>query len=653
MTPQRCAERKLYMSKLKPDLAEEMRALARFERKFGDGVPALLNALRGLKSEPVYQMTLDDLCAALRNMLASDADVDTMLSDWYLPLLRAANEFGILEYVAVALGDKYEPEEDVVDDENDDDVIDIDGMSDFDDDVGDTKGDDLVDINDEFDMMMHQPLVNGLPLSDEDGFIDAWSQLDDMPHLSGSELLCPLRDMPKLQTILRDVEAVIANRGKDFEQMTFTDHQKERYIGQFESDKRVTHSSEFERELCLRYTEELITRNSVAALKLKGYACYGGNGLYDCDWNVSRDCMLRLYDLTDDPMYANTLGYIYYYGRCNDGAPEYEKAFTMFTVAAANGLYEAMYKLGDMYRHGYACKQSPRTAKRLYSMVYSDSLGAFEADPTGGNFADAALRMGDVFFYGIDEKRDAITAYGYYLQALYAARLRLRNSDFFGDTTVAFNAQKALEAARAELPDDYFRNSVNVWLPGLLKQMVSGGYRATVEGSEALPGETKLRIERQPMRGEEKARPMLLVLPQLAYCQLVRRFDVVSASDKLALTTGFGAVRFDCAELNAEKRRIEFYYDGKLVRSVKSKEYYIDRANGTEAPVYRMVSVAFQPGGRTYSYICDEAGVKPGDTVVVETQDGEAQAEVVSVRFRYESELALPVRKYKSVIMKL
>ncbi len=76
-------------------------------------------------------------------------------------------------------------------------------------------------------------------------------------------------------------------------------------------------------------------------------------------------------------MYANTLGYIYYYGRCNGGVPEYDKAFYYFGIAAANGLYEGMYKLADMFRHGYGCRESRHTARNLYGMVYEDSLKHF------------------------------------------------------------------------------------------------------------------------------------------------------------------------------------------------------------------------------------------------------------------------------------
>ena len=195
-----------------------------------------------------------------------------------------------------------------------------------------------------------------------------------------------------------------------------------------------------------------------------GNACYGGNSLYPCDWNTSRDCMIRLFEKKDDPQYANTLGYIYYYGRCNGGVPEYDKAFHYFGIAAANGLYEGMYKLADMYRHGYGCSKSMRTARNLYGMVYEDSLKHF-LKGKNASFADAALRMGNVYAKGIDEEPDPTVAWYYYVQADYAAKIRAKDSDFFGNTTVVINIQKALEEMQEQLPEDYLQEHMEYPVP--------------------------------------------------------------------------------------------------------------------------------------------------------------------------------------------
>ena len=52
------------------------------------------------------------------------------------------------------------------------------------------------------------------------------------------------------------------------------------------------------------------------------------------------------------------IGYIYYYGRCWDGQPQYDEAFRYFSVGAAGGIYESRYKLADMFAKGYGVVQN-------------------------------------------------------------------------------------------------------------------------------------------------------------------------------------------------------------------------------------------------------------------------------------------------------
>lgn len=222
-----------------------------------------------------------------------------------------------------------------------------------------------------------------------------------------------------------------------------TSAEKEAWLRPFEEDENLRMMDEEALAKARRYTEELCREDNVFALRLKGYACYGGNRLYECDWTAARDCMLRLRELADDAEYANTLGYIYYYGRCNGGEPEYEKAFPQFSYAAANGLFEAIYKLGDLYSHGYGCRKSEETARNLYHMVYNETKKKFLRG-YDANFADAALRLGKVFEYGIGTDANPAAAYCLYLEADYAAKIRAEHSDFFGDHSVAKRTGQAL-----------------------------------------------------------------------------------------------------------------------------------------------------------------------------------------------------------------
>ena len=405
-------------------------------------------------------------------------------------------------------------------------------------------------------------------------------------------------------------------------------------------------------ELPKRFSDDLLEKDSGLALYTKGYACYGGNRLYPCDWTASRDCMIRLFEKEDDPQYANTLGYIYYYGRCSGGVPEYEEAFRYFEIAAANGLYEGMYKLADMYRHGYACKKSPRTARNLYGMVYDDSLKHF-LEGNHANFADAALRMGNVYAKGIGEDVDPSAAYFYYTQADYAARLRAQESDFFGNTTVVINIQKALEDTKEQLPADYFKDYIDYELPGIFARLASENSRCTLTRFTNAGGHCELIAERVPTRSVPDPKPILLTIPQLNFCE--RTLKVSLTPDEAAeiwFKDDAQQIRYDFCEWNDIDDRYEFYYDDELVAHVRSEGYRFcgRKAEEPSGPEYMIVSVRFGASGRTYDYICEFEGVEPGDTVIVDGYDGETEVAVIKVTTKQESELGLPVERYKKIL---
>ena len=67
------------------------------------------------------------------------------------------------------------------------------------------------------------------------------------------------------------------------------------------------------------------------SIQRRGYCYYCGTKIYPNDWLKARDAFEEYYQMTGDASAANTLGYIYYYGRCNGGVPEYDKAFRYFS----------------------------------------------------------------------------------------------------------------------------------------------------------------------------------------------------------------------------------------------------------------------------------------------------------------------------------
>ncbi len=192
-----------------------------------------------------------------------------------------------------------------------------------------------------------------------------------------------------LEEIIRMAEYYEFNREHDMPEWKFTRWQRHEILLTF--IENTANVSKSRRELFKRIVDEECENDNELAMQIKGYGCYGGDKIYDCDWEESRKWITKLFEKNGNPYYANTLGYIYYYGRCNNGVPEYEKAFQYFSVGAAHDLYESMYKIADMFLGGKGCIKSPETSDHIIFKLYQDSRPSF-CMGEDAKFADIALR---------------------------------------------------------------------------------------------------------------------------------------------------------------------------------------------------------------------------------------------------------------------
>ncbi len=586
----------------------QMRQIARYELTFKEIIADAPFSDGDIICPDVYTFTLEDLYCAVRALKACDPTVKDFGDYWFYPITQLSQAFDLDR----ALGNPDQAG------------------------GGPEQGKEYP----------------GLKTTDSDYFLELWWVLEDVWEDNDND--GRLSEILNFDTIIADLEKYFGNRGKPVSERVFSDVEKERYIRCFNDDEFVKTASEPQLELARKFIDGLCAEDSRLALHTKGYACYGGNRLYPCDWNASRDCMIRLFEKTDDPQYANTLGYIYYYGRCTGGVPEYEKAFYYFGIAAANGLYEGMYKLADMFRHGYGCKESRRTARSLYGMVYEDSIKHFLRGEHG-NFADAALRMGNVYAKGIGEAADPAYAYFYYLQAGYAARLRAEENDFFGNTTVVINTQKALEETEALLPKDFFKEFVDFEQPGYFAELGEENNRCTLSKTVNEAGRIELTAQRVSTRSVQDPAMILITIPQLKYCERTRKVTyVLDETAEIWFKDDADQVRYDFFTWNDVDDRYEFYYDDEIAAWVRSENYRICGKPAAEAsgPEYRLASVRFGGSGRTYDYICESEDVRPGDIVIVDGYNGETEVTVERVVTRRESELGLPIERYRKILRK-
>lgn len=321
--------------------------------------------------------------------------------------------------------------------------------------------------------------------------------------------------------------------------------------------------------------EALCPKDVVIALDLKGYSCYEGSRLYAQDWQVARDCFERLVKISDNPYYANTLGYIYYYGRT--GAPDYEKAYKLFQFGAIHGIQESIYKLGDMYRKGLGVPKRPGVAYALYRRTYDEARETFIEQPDG-NFADAALRMGDVFRDGIDVEPDPVRAYHYYLEADCAARRRTEVTEFWGAREVAETAARALQDAESRLPQDYLSKELAEHGPYFFQSILGDGFLGELRVEEQKGDLCVLALGRRK-NGVGRI-PFLVTEPRIRLCCVVEELRIMGIGGKVAFQgKKRGRVLFDAVRWEEERHRITLYFAEKKVGMLSCKAYRLDAEN--------------------------------------------------------------------------
>lgn len=301
-----------------------------------------------------------------------------------------------------------------------------------------------------------------------------------------------------------------------------TDDEKEAFIVKYYKDgdySKLAAADDNIKEQFKKFLDELCEKDDLTAIKIKGYCTYGeGNPVYDCDWETSRDCMLKLVEKADDSVKAysaNTLGYIYYYGRCNGGVPQYDEAAKYFGMGAAFGVVESMYKYGDMLMKGVGIPQNKTAALQIYQNLYDDQYEGFAKYKIHNKFADIALRIAS--YYAEDDDKEL--AYEYCLQAWYAIQLR-KKLNYYGDKTVAAGIKKLLDELKVALGDRVSEKQEVYSLHNLIYDMLTNCGKIDIRVVEKENG----RYFKLKSCGND----FFMVISNMSFCQHVKKLKVKS-----------------------------------------------------------------------------------------------------------------------------
>ena len=409
---------------------------------------------------------------------------------------------------------------------------------------------------------------------------------DDIYGMKHSDLR-PKIDLKQIQRDIKNFRA-----GKPIKEYLWSEHNKKRVCDDLK-DNNLGLLNKKLIEDTKKIINELVASDDPDALEALGYACYGDdNPVFKCDWVKSRDCFLKLYAMENvydlkRCYFANTLGYIFYYGRCNNGVPEYDfllssgstdnikpelvvKAFHEFIGLPEFDELSLDIKRLDMFTNGYGTEKNNRAASCLVSRVYEENLKLIKKEKYECKFADAALRMGNLCRDGIQPGN----AYYYYTLADFAIRKRAVYGHY-GDDKVFTGIQKELEKIREENPLKKSGTLSASYIPDIVDDLFhKHSCQVTVKKTK---NGLSFKVKRLPKPGKEKASKEFECLPDYGYCRLTdsKTFKASGVTDvDLKGTVKFIADDYDVyGDFGEEYSTAEFYHHGETVFSFKVKKF--------------------------------------------------------------------------------
>ena len=377
------------------------------------------------------------------------------------------------------------------------------------------------------------------------------------------------------------------------------------------------------------------------AMKELGYCYYEGSHGFETDFGESLYWLDKYYELTKDPFVANSIGYIYYYGRTTEGVPQKDKAFQYFAIGTlAGGSIEATYKLSDCYLKGYGTPINYQAAYNLVSGMYDECYERFlEGD--NNKFADIALRMGNFYRDGIYVRRDLKKALEYYLIARVAIHRRLlADNEYIGDRNVAFSIYHNIEEVSGLLRYERGIDETCFVLPDEL-EYVSVTEDGKYKIKQISENQCLIIIKRKGNKKFCFSLPEASCAAVVDEARLFVQFSYIAEEDLEILKKG--KVLAFYIELKTLKAFVEFDKDTTMV-CVDLDEVRFIPPESSAGTLYKLYAVEFLPHSRIYEYLSND-DLHIGDTAFA----GENEVIVKDIKYLYGDELPLPLSKMAKI----
>ena len=521
--------------------AESLKAFARYEITLQDLLGTQDVTRVNVTVTRPYQITLEDISQAARNMQTRSTTGDEFWFEWY----RGFSDD--VPQVADALGMPEDPEEE--------------GME----------------------------LARLLPTDEKSSLLYCLDQLDEIGEIMEQNPAACVKDVCPLDELIEMSDMYQRNEGKALTEMVFPDGIKRSFMVEAESLLETKPISEEYLQLFRRFTDELAAKDDYTATVVKAYQLYGGSDAYPCDWYQAAMLLEKAFVRSKDPEIANSLGYIYFSGVTNQGAPQYPKAFQLYSFGANNGVTESIMKLAEMYNGGFGTFRSPSTAFAMYSGLFDGLRKEFIAGDWDGKFAEVAYRMARALETGNGCEKNPLLSYCLYLEAETAMKYR-EAYRFYGDGALSQLIREGCEAMEAVLGIRRER-SLRSSVPTML-QLLSGEGPLLVEfkrvaAKKSVPESIRILAERPKMYQDQDADPMLVLVPEIGYCSLQDKMAVTAIGPYQLNTKQTGPFIVTEIEVLEKEGAVVFYQHGEEAAYLKAEvfEFRLSKTNSGKIDV--------------------------------------------------------------------
>ncbi|MGN1399239.1 MAG: tetratricopeptide repeat protein [Erysipelotrichaceae bacterium] len=356
---------------------------------------------------------------------------------------------------------------------------------------------------------------------------------------------------------------------QDLTQKAYQDNIKEIFVAEVCDRDDIDNLDAVKKEIFKRFSLDLADKGSLVGREALAYSYYGGNSVFECDWQKAEELLLDLYQSSGNPTYANSLGFIYYYGRTNNNIPQNDLAFKYYSIAYASGNYEAQYKIADMFLQGKSVVKNKAVTENIYDTIYTENLALFQKGFYDCKLADIALRMASQQLQ--QEHCDVYVALWYILVAKKAIEIRMENHNIYGDDTVKENIDKIYQACVALKEKE--KQPLVLYYPGFLDAFFQDGQFASVELKELKNGRLKIQVTQLNRDNDLKYRRFIPLFEQND-CLFVDQLTVYGCGD---VKYWAKKAKFTATHIKRKEDTLCFYNCNEVVAEIVADYYQIYR----------------------------------------------------------------------------